>query len=118
MTLHSEDPQFFSDSLSDVFLIPSLVENYPTTVLESMACGTPVVGFNVGGIPEQLADGRGIIVEKGNETELFNSVLSVLTNTAEIATELELIEYIRSNNSITAMVNEYEHLYRKLLDQH
>ncbi len=36
----------------DVFVTPSLADNFPTTVLECQACGTPVVGFEVGGIPE------------------------------------------------------------------
>jgi glycosyltransferase involved in cell wall biosynthesis len=36
----------------DVFVTPSLADNFPTTVLESQACGTPVVGFDIGGIPE------------------------------------------------------------------
>ncbi|GAH33957.1 unnamed protein product, partial [marine sediment metagenome] len=39
-------------SAVDVFCISSLEENFPITVLESLACGIPVVGFKVGGIPE------------------------------------------------------------------
>jgi glycosyltransferase involved in cell wall biosynthesis len=39
---------------ADVFVTPSLADNLPTTVLESLSCGTPVVGFNVGGIPEMI----------------------------------------------------------------
>lgn len=40
---------------SDVFIVPSLADNFPTTILESMSCGTAVVGFNTGGIPEMIA---------------------------------------------------------------
>ena len=39
---------------ADVFVAPSLADNLPTTVLESLSCGTPVVGFNVGGIPDMI----------------------------------------------------------------
>lgn len=39
---------------TDVFIAPSLADNLPTTVLESLSCGTPVVGFNVGGIPDMI----------------------------------------------------------------
>jgi len=39
-------------SAADVFVITSLVENFPNTILESLFCGTPVVGTNTGGIPE------------------------------------------------------------------
>lgn len=41
-------------SLADVTVIPSLEDNLPNVVLESLACGTPVVGFNVGGIPDMI----------------------------------------------------------------
>ncbi len=39
---------------ADVFAIPSLEDNLPNTVMESLACGTPVVGFETGGIPEMV----------------------------------------------------------------
>lgn len=39
---------------ADVFLCPSLADNLPSTVLESMACGLPVVAFKTGGIPEMV----------------------------------------------------------------
>ena len=41
-------------SAASVFVIPSLEDNLPNTIMESMACGTPVVGFEVGGIPEMI----------------------------------------------------------------
>lgn len=40
--------------LADVFAIPSLEDNLPNTVMESLACGTPVVGFETGGVPEMV----------------------------------------------------------------
>jgi GT2 family glycosyltransferase/glycosyltransferase involved in cell wall biosynthesis/Flp pilus assembly protein TadD/predicted SAM-dependent methyltransferase len=41
-------------SAADVFVIPSLEDNLPNTVLEAMACGVPVVGFNIGGVPDMV----------------------------------------------------------------
>ena len=38
----------------DLFVTPSLEDNLPNTIMEAMACGTPCVGFNVGGIPEMI----------------------------------------------------------------
>lgn len=38
----------------DLFVTPSLEENLPNTIMEAMACGTPCVGFHVGGIPEMI----------------------------------------------------------------
>lgn len=39
---------------ADVFVLPSLEDNLPNTIMEAMACGVPCVGFNVGGIPEMI----------------------------------------------------------------
>lgn len=44
-------------SAADVFVIPSLEDNLPNTMLESLMCGTPVIGFPVGGIAETIEDG-------------------------------------------------------------
>lgn len=41
-------------SAVDLFVTPSLQDNLPNTIMESLACGTPCVGFNIGGIPEMI----------------------------------------------------------------
>ncbi len=42
-------------SAADLFVTPSLQDNLPNTIVEAMSCGTPCVGFNVGGIPEMIS---------------------------------------------------------------
>jgi glycosyltransferase involved in cell wall biosynthesis len=44
-------------SAADIFVHPALADNLPNTILESMACGTPVVGFPIGGVPEMVRPG-------------------------------------------------------------
>jgi glycosyltransferase involved in cell wall biosynthesis len=39
---------------ADLFIIPSLADNFPTVILESLFCGTPILGANIGGIPEMV----------------------------------------------------------------
>lgn len=54
-------------------VVPSLDDNLPTTVYESMACGTPVVAFSTGGIPEQIGLG-GVTVRTGDFKALINEI--------------------------------------------
>lgn len=53
-------------SAADVFLNPTYEDNYPTTNLEAMSCGTPVVTYDTGGSPESVAGGWGIVVRRGD----------------------------------------------------
>lgn len=43
-----------SYSAADVFVLPTLADNLPNSIIESMSCGTPVVSFNIGGVPDIL----------------------------------------------------------------
>jgi glycosyltransferase involved in cell wall biosynthesis len=56
---HVNDETMMSEiySAADVFLVPSIEDNLPNTVLESLVCGTPVIGFPVGGIVDMVQDG-------------------------------------------------------------
>lgn len=63
-------------------------ENYSMTVIESLACGTPVVGARIGGIPEQIRDGRnGLLFESGNAAELAEKMQALLDQ-RELAIEM------------------------------
>ncbi len=55
-------------SAADVFINPTLEDNFPTTNLEALACGTPVVTFKTGGSWECVDDATGMVVEQGDMT--------------------------------------------------
>lgn len=57
-------------TVADVFVNPTLEDNFPTTNLEALACGTPVITFNTGGSIECIDDYTGIIVDKGSLIQL------------------------------------------------
>lgn len=53
-------------SMAHVFINPTSQDNFPTTNLESLACGTPVITYNTGGSPEAIDEHTGFVVEKGD----------------------------------------------------
>ena len=68
-------------------------ENCPFSVMESQELGVPVLGANIGGIPELIEDGKsGWLFESGNVDELRNKILEVW-NESEDRSELELLNF-------------------------
>jgi glycosyltransferase involved in cell wall biosynthesis len=62
-------------SAADVFVLPSLEDNAPQTGLEAMACGTPVVAYESGGIPEFVMPGQtGLLAPVGNVAALARQI--------------------------------------------
>lgn len=62
-------------SMADVFVNATLEDNFPTTNLEALSCGTPVITFDTGGSPESLDESCGRIVPKGDTQGLLQAVL-------------------------------------------
>lgn len=60
---------------ADVFVLPSLEDNLPNTIMEAMACGIPCVGFRVGGIPEMIVHQKtGYVAEYKNADDLAKGI--------------------------------------------
>lgn len=64
-------------SAANVFVNPTLEDTFPTTNLEALACGTPVITFNTGGSGESITEKCGIVVEKGNIKILKESIKNI-----------------------------------------
>ena len=66
---------------ADIYVTPTLDDNLPNTVMEAMACGTPVVAFETGGVPEMVRNGvTGFVVPAGNTGALREAILRVLND--------------------------------------
>ena len=61
-------------SASDVFVNPTWEDNFPTTNIEALACGTPVITYKTGGSPEAIDIKTGFVVEKGDIKGLYNAI--------------------------------------------
>ena len=103
---------------ADIFLIPSLEDNQPNTILESMACGTPVVGFSTGGIPEAIDD-AGISVPLHDIAALAAAVQTLLSDRSR-RQQLGRAARTRAekNYSISLQAARYIELYKQLLITH
>ena len=100
----------------DVTVLTSASESLSNAIIESMAAGVPVVATSVGGTPELLGEGRGILVPVGDETGLANRLLHLLQDQnrrAEIGQRARA--FARENFTIEKMRTSYEQLYTELL---
>ncbi|WP_051184479.1 glycosyltransferase [Desulfatiglans anilini] len=69
---------------ADVFVLSSLEDNLPNTVMEAMACGTPVAAFEVGGVPEMIEDGKtGRLAAAGDLEALTRAILDLAGDSAK-----------------------------------
>ena len=60
--------------MADVFVNPTYSDNFPTTNIEALACGTPVITYKTGGSPEAIDEKTGIVVEQGNINQLKEAI--------------------------------------------
>lgn len=101
-------------SACDVTVVPSKSENLPNVMIESLSCGTPVVGFRVGGIPDIIKDkSLGLMVDPYNVEELGDRIREVLSwNMSRVDYRHT---YIETNYGYDIISERYLGLYRDLL---
>lgn len=101
---------------ADVMVIPTYADNYPNTVVESLVCGTPVVGYDEGGVPSQLEDMDGChIVEKGDQEALKAAVRFAATAPLTLLEKEVLSQKAFSRWAQKKIVWEYVRVYRGLI---
>lgn len=103
-------------SAADLFILPSFQDNFPNTALEALACGTPVIGSHVGGIPEIVRDGQtGFTVPPGDSHALAKMIRQVLEdNSLRSALSAECRRVAVEEYSLPVQARRYEELYREL----
>ncbi len=113
------DRQRLIYSAADLFVLPSREDNQPQTALESMACGTPVVAFRAGGIPEFVVDGEtGLIAPLGDETAMALCIEKLICEPAlRAALGRNGRRAVEQNHTAARQAAEYMELYDKIIDQ-
>lgn len=101
----------------DLFVTSSLEENLPNTIMEAMACGTPCVGFNIGGIPEMIDHLLNGYVAKYKDVEdLSQGIEWVLDNSKDDNLSEFCIKKVHSAYSEEIVTRNYISLYKQILN--
>jgi len=101
---------------ADAMVVPSLEDNLPNTIVEAMSCGTPVVGFRTGGIPEMI-DHRenGYLAATGSAQELADGLAYVLTHPDPAALRNQARQSAEARFSEDVVAGQHIDLYQSLL---
>jgi glycosyltransferase involved in cell wall biosynthesis len=100
----------------DLFVTPSLEENLPNTIMEAMACGTPCVGFNTGGIPEMIDHKvNGYVAEYKSTKDLAAGINWILENKDILPLSQNFRTKAEQSYSEKIIADKYLETYNNLL---
>lgn len=102
---------------ADLFVAPSIQDNLPNTVMESLACGTPVAAFNIGGMPDMIDHKEnGFLAQSINAKELSEAILWLVKNNNKEDLRKYARKKVLDNFTPSQIAKNYKQLYKKLLD--
>lgn len=104
-------------SAMDLFVLPSWAENMPQTAVEAMACGTPVLAYNIGGVPEIVIHNQtGLLAKHRDPVDLANKIRNAIGQSERMTdwgkNGRRLIE---KQFSLQESHNQYMELYRSVV---
>jgi glycosyltransferase involved in cell wall biosynthesis len=100
---------------ADGFVIPSREDNLPNVVLESLACGTPVTGFAVGGITDMVVPGQNGLLAEHTEAENLAATLTRFLNQIPHFDRKAIAERAQAKYGPGVQADAYYSLYQELL---
>lgn len=101
-------------SISNIYLITSQSETFSLTTAESLACGTPVLGFDSGGPAEVAPVPYGKFVPYGNVAELKEMLFDFFSGRLHLASRSDCVQFARLNYSNERMFSNYVGVYNSL----
>jgi len=103
-------------NIADIDLVPSRREPFGLVAVEAMACGTPVVATNQGGLPDFVNDSVGALVKPENPTDLARGVISTLERAlANPGWRDDIATYASTHYSQAVIIRELDELYREVV---
>ena len=99
---------------ADVFVLPSLEDNLPNTIMEALACGVPCVGFNVGGVPEMIMHEKtGFVAPAADSQALAAGISWVLGHPDRAQLSDNCIHFVQQNYSQHSVAMKYIDIYNQ-----
>jgi glycosyltransferase involved in cell wall biosynthesis len=116
-SLHDEISQVLLYSAADISVAPSMQENLSNTVMESLACGTPVAAFNIGGMPDMLEhQGSGYLVRPFESDDLAAGMVWMLEDKARRdMLSRRARQTVVERYALKTVANRYLAIYRDIL---
>ncbi len=101
---------------ADIYVIPSIQDNLPNTIVESHSCGVPVVGFDTAGISEMISHkNTGYLAKYKSSNDLATGIYWTLFNSNSQNISENARKYALENYSETIVANKYIDLYKNIL---
>lgn len=95
-------------SAANVFFNPTYEDNFPTTNIEALACGTPIITYDTGGSPEAVVDNMGCVVKQGDIASVLRAIMQM--NKQSTSYDREKIKIF----SVESMVEAYLDIYKAM----
>lgn len=103
---------------ADLFVLPSMEDNLPNTLMEALACGVPCVGFNVGGIPEMIDHNKnGYVAKAGDTTDLKQGIKWALADASREELQHGCITKVSHCYSQQSVAFKYVEVYSRVMAQ-
>jgi glycosyltransferase involved in cell wall biosynthesis len=102
-------------SVADAFVMPSREDNLPNVIVEAMACGTPVLSFNVGGMAEIIRDGFNGLKAYKTEPKALSNIMNKFIETKKEYSSRLIRNYALENFSNSIVAEKYKQVYQSAL---
>lgn len=113
-SIHEEKTLVAAYSSADVFVAPSIQENLANTVIESMACGTPVVAFGVGGMPDMIQHKENGYLAKAFDTKDLADGISYCCENTKL--QINARKKVEESYTYELIAKRYIDTYKKLME--
>ncbi|WP_395803101.1 glycosyltransferase [Daejeonella sp.] len=118
-TISDDEQLALCYSAADAFLAPSLEDNLPNTVMESLACGTPVIAFTTGGIPDMVSHKyNGYLAEYKSSPDLAAGIFWLYKEANRPELNVHARQTVEAHFSEQIIAQKHIELYKSLLDKH